>query len=161
MNEEITQEKTRFFRFAVVGSIGAVVDFGVFNLLIQVFGVRPVWANVVSFSVAVVSNFVWNRFWTYPDSRTKRIRFQLAQFFVVNLIGVMIRTPIFATLEPRFVAWATAMFSWLPIEPDFIGHNIALGSSMILVLFWNFFINRYWTYADVPSAATDFAAENS
>ena len=83
-----TSERRRFFRFAVVGTIGAAVDFGVFNLLIQVFGIRPVWANVGSFSVAVVSNFIWNRYWTYPDSRTKRIRFQLAQFFVVNLVGV-------------------------------------------------------------------------
>jgi len=161
MKDEITRERTRFLRFAFVGTIGAVVDFGVFNFLIQVFDVRPVWANVFSFSVAVVSNFIWNRFWTYPDSRSKRIRRQLAQFFVVNLIGVLIRTPIFATLEPKLVSWATAMFSSLPFEPDFIGHNAALGLAMVLVLFWNFFINRYWTYADVSAAPADFAIENS
>lgn len=142
-------ERQRFFRFAVVGTIGAVIDFGVFNLLIQAFGVRPVWANVASFSVAVVSNFIWNRFWTYPDSRSKRIRFQLAQFFVVNLVGVLIRTPLFAWLEPFFVIQAREMFVWLPFEADFIGHNAALGVAMIVVLFWNFFINRYWTYSDV------------
>ena len=31
------KEVTRFLRFAVVGTIGAVVDFGVFNLLSSVF----------------------------------------------------------------------------------------------------------------------------
>lgn len=145
-----TSERRRFFRFAVVGTIGAAVDFAVFNLLIQVFGIRPVWANVGSFSVAVVSNFIWNRFWTYPESRSKRIRFQMAQFFVVNLVGVMIRTPLFAWVEPFFVTWSREAFAWLPVEPDFIGHNAALGAAMIVVLFWNFFINRYWTYSDVP-----------
>jgi putative flippase GtrA len=53
------------------------------------------------------------------------------------------------------------MFGWLPVSPDFIGHNAALGASMILVLFWNFFVNRYWTYADVPKPLQDLAANNS
>ena len=144
-------ERTRFLRFALVGTIGAVVDFAVFNLLIQAAHMRPVWANVCSFSVAVVSNFIWNRLWTYPDSRSKRIRHQLAQFFAVNLVGVIIRTPIFALLEPVLVRWSAAMFAGLPVETDFIGHNAALGSSMVVVLFWNFFVNRYWTYADITA----------
>jgi putative flippase GtrA len=37
------------------------------------------------------------------------------------------------------------------VTPDFIGHNAALAISMVLILFWNFFINRYWTYADIVS----------
>lgn len=160
MAGEATSERRRFFRFAVVGTIGAVVDFGVFNFLIHGFNIRPVWANVFSFSVAVVSNFFWNRFWTYPESRSKRIRSQLAQFFAVNLVGVLIRTPIFAWLEPHLVTWANTMFAWLPFDADFIGHNAALGIAMILVLFWNFFINRYWTYSDI-APAPGLAAENS
>jgi len=148
-----TSERRRFFRFAVVGTIGAAVDFGVFNLLIHVFDIIPVWANVGSFSVAVVSNFIWNRYWTYPDSRSKRIRFQLLQFFVVNLVGVLIRTPLFAWIEPNLVGWSRESFGWLPVAPDFIGHNAALGFAMILVLFWNFFINRYWTYSDVSNGS--------
>ena len=67
------KETGRFLRFAIVGTVGAVVDFGVFNLLILVFGVEPVYSNVISFSVAVLSNFILNRYWTYPDSRSKRI----------------------------------------------------------------------------------------
>jgi len=144
-------ERRRFYRFAIVGVIGAAIDFSVFNLLIQLANFEPVWANVCSFSAAVVSNFIWNRFWTYPDSRTKRVRRQLVEFFTVNLIGVLIRTPIFAYLEPRTVRLANTLFRNFPIAPDFIGHNAALAISMILVLFWNFFINRYWTYADIIS----------
>ena len=154
-------ERRRFFRFAIVGTMGAAVDFTVFNLMIHLVDMRPVWANVVSFSVAVVSNFIWNRFWTYPESRTKRIRFQLAQFFVVNLVGVLIRTPIFAFLEFRFVNWANEFFAWLPMDADFIGHNAALGVAMIIVLFWNFFINRYWTYSDVSKKGSNMVANNS
>lgn len=142
-------ERRRFYRFAVVGTIGAAIDFAVFNLLIQAANFQPVWANVCSFSAAVLSNFIWNRFWTYPDSRTKRLRRQMTEFFTVNLIGVLIRTPIFAMIEPRTVRLAFTFFRHLPVSTDFIGHNAALAMSMILVMFWNFFINRYWTYADI------------
>ena len=70
-------------RFAVVGIIGAVVDFGTFNLLVNLLHVA--WqsvASVISFTAAVVSNFLWNRFWTYPDSRSKSIPKQVVQFIV-------------------------------------------------------------------------------
>ncbi len=144
-----SRERTRFIRFAVVGTIGAIVDFTVFNIAIQVFGVPSVWANVISFSVAVISNFSWNRYWTYPDSRSKSIRRQLGQFFAVNLIGVLIRTPIFVFAETLLLQ-AAESFPRIPAEPaTFAAHNLALGGAMVVVLFWNFFVNRYWTYADV------------
>ncbi|MFQ5615112.1 MAG: GtrA family protein [Anaerolineales bacterium] len=143
------RERARFLRFAIVGTIGAVVDFGVFNLLISVFNIVPVWANVCSFAVAVISNFVWNRYWTYPDSRSKKLRRQLLEFFVVNAIGVLIRTPIFAFMEYPLRGMFTRFPFTLPVSAEFLGHNMALATAMVVVLFWNFFVNRYWTYADV------------
>ena len=49
------RERTRFFRFLVVGTIGAVVDFGIENLLHRVFGVPYVWAGTISFICAMAS----------------------------------------------------------------------------------------------------------
>jgi len=31
-----------------------------------------------------------------------------------------------------------------------ISQNLALAISIIIVSFWNFFANRYWTYGNVP-----------
>lgn len=61
------RERTRFLKFTVVGFIGAVVDFGVMNFMVAVFSTTLVVAGTVSFITAVLSNFLWNRFWTYPD----------------------------------------------------------------------------------------------
>jgi len=88
------RERSRFLRFAVVGVIGAVVDFGVANLLVKVFYSRLVVAGTVSFILAILSNFTWNRYWTYPDSRSKPLGRQLAQFGVVSVMGLFIRVPI-------------------------------------------------------------------
>jgi len=33
--------------------------------------------------------------------------------------------------------------------PDFLAKNITLAIAVIIVMFWNFFVNRYITYSDV------------
>jgi putative flippase GtrA len=145
------KERERFIKFAVVGTIGAVVDFSVFNLASNVLGIEPLWANVISFTTAVISNFIWNRYWTYPDSRSKDIKRQLAEFFAVNLIGVLIRTPIFESLRGPLADFIREMSIQLPLTPEVLGNNLALAVSMVAILFWNYFVNRYWTYSDVES----------
>ena len=145
------RERTRFLRFAVVGIIGAVVDFGTFNLLTNFAGFTAVWASVISFIAAIISNFTWNRYWTYPDSRSKPLGSQLIQFSIVSLVGLLIRTPIIAVLEPLFNRIFSG-FSFLPfgfVTAEFLANNLALAIAVIVVMFWNFFINRYWTYSDV------------
>ena len=99
-------------KFLVVGTIGAIVDFGVMNLLVNLFSVPLVWAGTVSFICAILSNFFWNRYWTYPDSRSKPIARQLLEFSVVSVIGLAIRVPILALLEPI----TFAIFSNLPFD---------------------------------------------
>jgi putative flippase GtrA len=144
------RERTRFFRFLVVGLIGAVVDFGIENILHRVFGVPYVWAGTISFICAILSNFFWNRYWTYPDSRSKPIGKQLIQFSVVSVSGLLIRIPILRFVEPII----TRLFHLLPgqylfLPADAMGENLTLAIAVGVVLFWNFFVNRYWTYSDV------------
>ena len=156
-----TRELVRFLKFCVVGVVGAVVDFGTFNLLANVIGIWSVLASMISFTAAVISNFLWNRYWTYPDSRSKKISSQVVQFGVVSLIGLAIRTPLFALTEPAFIQLSS---EWLPraaeflvqisdsigdLSPIVIGRNLALALAVVVVLFWNFGVNRLWTYSDV------------
>ncbi|HJS29066.1 MAG TPA: GtrA family protein [Anaerolineales bacterium] len=144
-----TRERTRFIRFVIVGGIGFVVDFGTFNLLNLVFLVPPVPASVFSFIAAVTSNFIWNRYWTYPDSRSKRVRRQLAEFSLVSLSGLVIRTPVFAILESSLGHILEPLSVHLPVSTGLLSHNLALAGAVLVVMFWNFFVNRYWTYGDV------------
>lgn len=145
------KERNRFLKFMVVGIFGALVDFGTFNLLSGVVGINPVIASVISFSAAVCSNFLWNRYWTYPDSRSKHILHQLTQFALINIIGLGIRTPLFAWLAYWLPKEITILGLPKPffLSAQFIGHNLALATAVLVVMFWNFFINRYWTYNDV------------
>lgn len=155
------RELTRFLKFSVVGALGAVVDFGTFNLLSTVLGVWSLAASVVSFSAAVSSNFLWNRVWVYPDSRAKPVASQAFQFALVNLVGLLIRTPVFALSEAPLTRLAAGLLPRLPgfsgplaalaarTPPAVAGSNLALALAVVIVLFWNFGANRLWTYSDV------------
>ncbi len=150
------KERNRFFRFAIVGIIGAVIDFGILNLLNQAFHIEVLIAQAVSFSTAVVSNFTWNRLWTYPESRSKAVGTQLVQFAVVSIIGLGLRTLIFSSLDNAMISLSQRIFPTnFFLKPEVIGHNVSLAIVIIIILFWNFFINRFWTYNDVKLAAHD------
>jgi putative flippase GtrA len=167
MSRLITLAKTnrkefkRFSKFLAVGLTGFIVDFGVFNLLLKALNFPPVLAQAISFTLAAINNFLWNRYWTYPDSRSKPILRQFGMFFVLSVIGLLIRTPIFALCSGPMVALVESMqygplaglisfvTNTLHISIEQLGLNAALAIAVLVVLFWNFFSNRFITYSDV------------
>ncbi len=150
------KELSRFLKFAVVGTLGAVIDFGVLNLLVQLAGIPKVIANVFSFTAAVISNFIWNRLWVYPETRGDPLRKQFAQFSVVNVAGLLINTLIFYGADRWFLgetgllAGPVGSFALLiGMEHFDLAYNGAKVIATGVVLFWNFFINRLWTFRHV------------
>lgn len=138
-------EQVRFLRFSIVGAIGSVIDFGVFNLLATFLQLPAVVASVVSFSLAVINNFIWNRLWTYPETRNVPVAKQLTQFAIVSVAGLAIRTPLFAVTEKQFISLAEKLIPTI-LTPTIVGHNLALAFVILVVLLWNFFVNRKWTF---------------
>ena len=155
-----SKEVERFLRFAIVGTIGAIIDFGVLNLLqstllppageYETLYVRI--ATGTAFTAAVSSNFIWNRYWTYPDSRSRPIMLQLVQFFIVNTIAVVFRLIFVGVLYSPLgdaIKDILNQDGWNEETANQVGTNLAQGMSMVIAMFWNFFVNRYWTYSDV------------
>lgn len=167
------KETERFLKFLIVGSIGFVVDFGIFNLLLDpmnalvmpgawlynllagmgfndyfIVHLGPTLASSISFVAAVLSNFLWNRHWTYPDSRSRSRRRQFTMFFIVSVVGVLIRIPIVFFMTPIFRSLVSSIGP-LQAYTTRLADNLSLGVAVLVVLFWNFFANRHWTYNDV------------
>jgi putative flippase GtrA len=150
---------------------GALVDFGTVYLLqasvlppTDPSGNRLVMnvtlATSIAFIAAVVNNYVWNRFWTYPDARGRSARRQLALFGFVSLVGWFGRTLwINTAYHPIGIAMMPVLLPLIHIirpgyvptvsGDDKLGTMIAQLIGVIVVMFWNFFVNRYWTYNDV------------
>ena len=144
------KELARFIRFGIVGTIGSIVDFGFLNLLTLVLNVPFLVSSVISFSLAVVNNFILNRIWTFSGSRKEPITKQLLQFGLVSVIGLLIRTPLLAWLEKVLVPMAEKYFPNF-LTPTIIAHNVSLAFAIGVVLLWNYFANRFWTFKNIPA----------
>jgi len=143
------KERIRFVKFATVGAIGSVVDIVIMNLLTQLFNLRLVYAGTISLICAILSNFMLNRYWTYPDSRSRHFLHQLSMFFLVNLIGIAFRIPILHFVEPPMAGIFESMAHLSQASAELLAKNATLAFAIGVVMIWNFFINRYWTYNDI------------
>ncbi len=164
-------EIKRFAKFLVVGAFGFVVDFGGFNLF-HALGVGSVLARLVpasfvsasdyltthpevieqalSFCCAVLSNFLWNYFWLYPEARNAHQGKKMTKFVIVSVAGLIIGVPVFAAA--LFVARGLVGAAGLSSLSFNLAGNMALVCRVGVLLFWNFFVNRFWTYREVPVA---------
>jgi putative flippase GtrA len=142
------KEFSRFIKFSIVGAVGAIIDFTLLNLSLYIIEHRLGWnllpqingnlllANTISVSAAILSNFTWNRLWTFPESRDRKKRKQLPQFAVVNIIGLVINNVIVVGVDALLILYVGEPWSY----------NIAKAIAIGVVLFWNFGANRLWTY---------------
>ncbi len=150
------RELERFLKFAIVGTIGAAVDFAVLNILklwFESIGLGVGWstewpphevqlvtAATLSFTAAVLSNFTWNRLWTFPESRERPLGRQLAQFALVNILGLVINNVLLVTTD-RYI--------FQHLVSARLSYNLAKAFAIGVVLFWNFGVNRVWTYRGI------------
>ncbi len=155
-----SREVVRFLKFGVVGTLGAFIDLGVSNILFatilppvdelgEVLLINTITAATISFIAAIMSNFFWNRYWTYPDSRSRPLAQQLMLFAFICTVGWLGRAVwlLFAT-EP-LTAFITNVSS---LDIDLAGRagaSLAVFLAMFVVMIWNFVVNRLWTFNDV------------
>jgi putative flippase GtrA len=83
-------------RFGVVGGLGFVLDVGVFNLLLltvlrpeHVHG-APVIAKTISTLVAILANWLGNRYWTFAAERGSSSVREGVEFAVASVIGMAV-----------------------------------------------------------------------
>jgi putative flippase GtrA len=160
------KEVARFLRFALVGISGAVIDISLVYVLQATIlppipgTINVILATAIAFVTAVVSNFTWTRLWVYPDSRSKSIRRQLAMFTMISVIGGVTRTAWIAfshsfigvlmmPLALPFIQLFRPGYDPGPLATEKLGTLVALLIAMVIVMLWNFFANRYWTYNDI------------
>jgi putative flippase GtrA len=154
--KEKRQEFGRFLKFCVVGTIGTAIDFGVFNLLHNVLHVHEVLANTTSITAAIVNNYLWSRFWVYPETKDRQGGKKFAQFVIVSAIAWALNTGILWSTDHWLLgeggllaAFVAPVAAAVGIAHSVFSSNAAKVIATGIVLFWNFFANRLWTFSDV------------
>jgi dolichol-phosphate mannosyltransferase len=120
----------QLLKFGVVGGSGYLINLVIFALLADHLGVQHTIAAIGAFCVAVTSNFLWNRYWTFgPGSSTAS--FQAMRFFVVSVASLGLNLAVLEAL----VAGAG------------IGDLTAQAIAVAVAMPFNFLGNRLWTFA--------------
>ncbi len=121
----------QLLKFGVVGGSGYLVNLAVFAVLSGNLGIHYVAAAVGAFCVAVTSNFLWNRYWTF-GAGDGPAGFQALRFFAVSVVSLGINL---AVLE-------------LLVSSAGMGELPAQAVAVAVAMPFNFLGNRLWTFAD-------------
>lgn len=140
----------QFIKFAVVGVAGTVVDFGTFNILTRgfgwddiyfVFGYEIIAANLVSVFLAIISNFLLNKYWTFQDTGEHVVQ-QWSKYFALNLTTFVLNQIL------------TSYFAFrVPIVAIVFGSmkdNAAKALAIGIILFLNFFGSKFLVFRKKP-----------
>ena len=119
----------KFLKFGVVGLSGVVVDFFVTWLCKEKFGINKYVANAIGFSLAVINNFLLNRYWTFEDNMQPAAE-QFLKFALIALVGLAINS---------FLLFV--ILKYIKIN-FYVTKLLVIG----LVFFWNFFMNYLFTF---------------
>ncbi|GIK72163.1 MAG: hypothetical protein BroJett021_11510 [Chloroflexota bacterium] len=145
LSDSNRREVKRFVKFAMVGTAGMVTHMIIFNILMLGLRLDPRLANAVGFIAAVVQNFTLNRRWTFPESRSRDPGAQLGQFAIVSVIGLMINSAVFWVVSHTLESFWDGLIP-APTLAHALNNNFALATAIGVVLFWNFTVNRLWTF---------------
>jgi dolichol-phosphate mannosyltransferase len=117
-------------KFALVGGSGYLINLGVFALLADEVGIAHQVAAIAAFCVAVLSNFFWNRRWTFRRD-SGAAGFQAARFFAVSVASLGLNLGVLELL------WRGGS----------VGSLTAQAIAVAVATPFNFLGNKLWTFA--------------
>ncbi len=128
----------QFVRFCLVGASGFVINLVVYAAMLSL-GLHYLVAATVSFVVAAVSNFLWNRRWTF-EARTDRWFGQCSRALLVSGLSLGLNQVFLLAL----------------VAAD-AGHLEAQATAILLVTPFSFAVNKVWAFAVSASPQTSQA----
>lgn len=120
----------QLMKFALVGGSGYLINLAVFSVLSGNLGLHHAIAAVGSFCVAVTSNFLVNRHWTF-GAGDGHAGFQGLRFFAVSVGALLINL---AALEALLAGTSAGVLT-------------AQAIAVAIAMPFNFLSNKLWTFA--------------
>jgi putative flippase GtrA len=120
---------TRLLKFGISGVIGMSIDFSVTWLCKEKLHLNKYFSNSMGFCLAVINNFLLNRYWTF-ENNTHPFAGQFAKFLLVSITGLFINNILL------FLLLKNAKKNFYLLKLAVIG----------IVFFWNYIANFLFTF---------------
>lgn len=124
-------------RFAVIGGVSAVIDFGLFNVLHFQSGVGTLTAKTIAVGVATLFSYWGNRHWAFASRRTSGHRQDLPVFAALNVIGLLIALAVLGVTR-----------YWLGLTGPLALNLLGNGGGLVLAMAFRFVTYRAWVFRE-------------
>ena len=127
---------TQFLRYAVVGGVAFLIDFGALYALTDRAGVPYLAAAALAFLLGLGTNYALSISWVFP---TRKLGNRWVEFSVFALIGVV-------------GLGLNELIIWQCTETLGLHYLVSKLVSAGIVLFWNFFARKHALFRRSPDA---------
>ncbi len=114
--------------YGIIGSFSSGLDFLVYTLLVQVCGFQYLLANFISVLAGISTSFILNRNYNFKVRDHVKRRFSI--FLTVGFCGLIMSNVIL----------------YMCIDVFFMDKLISKLLSIVLVVFFQFLVNKYYTF---------------
>ncbi|MCX5198868.1 GtrA family protein [Streptomyces sp. NBC_00249] len=128
-------------KFGAVGGLGVLVNFGVFNLLRSTTDLQTVRANVIAIVVAIVTNYIGFRYFTYRDRDLGSRRREMILFVLFSAIGMVIESGVLYVATYGFGLDSS------------LQNNVFKFFGMAVATVFRFWSYRTWVFKALPTTA--------
>lgn len=116
----------RIIRFLVSGGATTLLNVLILYVAVEWLGIWYIFGAVLSYTIAVLLNFVFQRVWVFENASRKDLESHLVQFFTIAVCGTFVNICILYTLVEWFAM------------PYLLAQVLAIGVLAIV----NFFLYR-------------------
>jgi putative flippase GtrA len=117
----------QFFRYAIVGAIASVVDYGLLLSGVEIFHLELIPANTIGFCGGLITNYILSIVWVFPVKMMKKRYLEFIVFGIIGVVGLGLNN----------------LFIWFFTERIGIDYKISKIIAMALVLLWNFSARKF------------------
>lgn len=118
-------------KYMLVGASSAVIDICLLFIFVEYVRIPLLLAATLAFFIAVGNGFFWNKRWTFKNTGPHAGR-QYAKFLLTSLVGLGITLLLLSFFVYTLKLW----------------YLVAKMLVTVIVFFWNFTVNRFWTFRD-------------
>lgn len=118
----------QFLLFAGIGIIGTLAHYTILIVLVQFWAVDPVISSCLGFVVGAMINYILNYHFTFRSD--KHHAEALTKFLIVATFGAIIN----------------GVIMYAGVENTNFNYLIVQIFATIVVLLWNFVVNKLWTF---------------
>ncbi|MBQ4647444.1 MAG: GtrA family protein [Candidatus Gastranaerophilales bacterium] len=122
------KKRFEFIRYCAIGCSGALLDFLCYTLLVKIFSLHYLIANILSVSVGITNNFFLNAFLNFKV--TNKLLKRYLTFFAVGIFGLAI----------------SELLLYVLVEKNLVNEIIAKIATIFVITFVQFFLNKFITF---------------